>query len=312
MRELVLNHASLRSSDSRAAVGFLKDIATGIAQLVRDGVTGHALRMAQEMAEITCAPGHSLWNAVQALQRAGARDEHVFLMRMAAKAPLLAGVPEDVKNRFLTCEARRYSLDDGAPLLYCALVDGIAVGFPAAPEWDRDRLVIEFDELQLDERFSDESENIDHLSRLAHAAPICERHRKRFRAGLTAREFWEKRRTAFPNLVFGLDVENQIGGGLPAPFHTIVGRLAELDEAAGTWGNAGGAMPSWKCKVTDESQRVRNDPTLRQARSFRSCSGDKELFMWHARFGSGGRIHLRFCRARWQVEIGYIGPHLPL
>lgn len=312
MRELVLNHASLRAADSRTAVGFLKDVATGIAQLVHDGVAEYALRAAQEMAEITCAPECSLWNVMHVLPRAGARDEYGFLLRMTTKAPLLADIPADVEGRFLTCEAREYSPDDGAPLLYCALNDGIAIGFPSAPEWDRDRLVIEFDKLQLDETFSGESENIDHLARLAHAAPICERHRRRLRAGLTAGEFWNNRRSAFPNLVFGPDVERQIAGGLPAQLHTIVGRLAELDDAARAWRDVGGAMPSWTCKVTNESQRVRNDPNLRQARSFRSRSGEREIFMWHARFGSDGRIHLRFDAERREVEIGYIGPHLPL
>ena len=312
MRELVLNHASLCAADSRAAVGFLKDIAKGMSQLVRDGVAGYALRTAQEMAEVTCAPKCSLWNVMHALPRAGARDEYGFLLRMTTKAPLLAGVPEDVEHRFLTCEAWRYSPDDGAPLLYCALTGGIAVGFPTSPEWDCDRLAIEFDELLPDETFSDESENIDHLARTTHAEPVCRRHKQLLRSHSTAREVWTNRGAAFPNLVFGPDVESQIVGGLLASLHTIVGRLGELDDAAGAWRDTGGAMPSWRCKVTNESQRVRNNPNLRQARAFRTRSGERELFMWHARFGSGGRIHLRFDAERLEVEIGYIGPHLPL
>ena len=308
MRELVLNHASLRAANSRAAVGFLKDVATGIAQLVHDGVAGHALRAAHEMAVISCAPGYSLWDALQALQRTGARDQYVFLMRTVTKAPLMTGVPAGVEDRFLACEARGYSPDDGAPLLYCALFGGIAVGFPTAPEWDRDRLVIEFDRLEED-TVSGESEAIDHLARAGHAAPISERHRQKLRLHPTAEEAWANRHTAFPNLVFGSDVEDRLERNL---LNTIIGKLAALDDAAGGWRDEGGTMPSWTCKVTNESQQVWNAPNLRQKRMFRSRSGEQALFMWHARYGSGGRIHLRFDAERLEVEIGYIGPHLPL
>ena len=64
--------------------------------------------------------------------------------------------------------------------------------------------------------------------------------------------------------------------------------------------------------VTPESTRVMRDPVLREARGFRSHRGTREIFEWHARFGSGGRIHLRFDPDSREVEIGYIGPHLPL
>jgi hypothetical protein len=43
-----------------------------------------------------------------------------------------------------------------------------------------------------------------------------------------------------------------------------------------------------------------------------SSQGTQKLFEWHARFGSSGRIHLRFDPSSYEVEIGYIGPHLPL
>ena len=75
---------------------------------------------------------------------------------------------------------------------------------------------------------------------------------------------------------------------------------------------AGGATPRWKCNVTPESDSVMNNATLRESRRFGSHYGTRELFEWHARFGSGGRIHLRFNPHAREVEIGYIGQHLPL
>ena len=71
-------------------------------------------------------------------------------------------------------------------------------------------------------------------------------------------------------------------------------------------------MPQWGSNVTSESKSVMKTPKLRDARKFRSRKGSSELFMWHARFGNSGRIHLHFEASTYEVEIGYIGPHLPL
>ena len=85
----------------------------------------------------------------------------------------------------------------------------------------------------------------------------------------------------------------------------------ELDESAAKWREVGGTLPPWTCKVTPESSSLMNKPTLSEARRFRSHRDTRELFEWHARFGSNGRIHLRFDASSQEIEIGYIGPHLP-
>ena len=54
-----------------------------------------------------------------------------------------------------------------------------------------------------------------------------------------------------------------------------------------------------------------NNERLREARRFKSVNGEPMLFAWHARFGRGARIHLRFDARTRQIEIGYIGVHLP-
>ena len=84
----------------------------------------------------------------------------------------------------------------------------------------------------------------------------------------------------------------------------------ERGDAVDAWRD--GAAPPWTCKVTPESDRVMSHPSLREARRFRSGDGTPVLFEWHARFGSGGRIHLRFDASVREVEIGYVGGHLPL
>ena len=311
MREMVLNHASFTAQDRYATTGCLKDIAVGIAQLCRGGVVQAVLRTCQPVQEILCLPGYSLFEAFQDLRGVGAQEEYRFLMRLVTKVPLLTEVGEDVKCRFHACEARTLPPEDGKPLLLCALTDWVAVGFPSDP-WDLDRITVSFDELLPDESIVEAAEEIDNLTRAAHAPPIRKRHRARLRAGLDCHTLWENRHTAFPKLVFAPRVKTYLTLLQPAFFHTIVTRLTALNAAAEEWQNVEGPAPAWTCHVTDESDTVKKNPALREARQFTSHHGTSELFMWHARFGNCGRIHLRFDAHSKEVEIGYIGSHLPL
>ena len=307
MREMVLNHASLTPPDPRTAVGWLKDIATGMAQLVNERVAQSNLRTCRPVFEIGCLLDYSLFDAYQDLREDGARDEYGFLMRLSAKCPLLSEVELDVKDRFLACEAKELPPEDGEPLVLCAITDWIAVGFPSDPVWDSDHLMVSFTELLPDESLEETSETIDNLTRSVHARLICERHRAALLRFQSPSALRGRREEVFPNLVFGPDVE------LPSEFFwSIVRRLTDLDKSAAEWPNVGGTLPPWTCKVTPESDRVRNNRRLLDARRFRSRHGTRELFEWHARLGSGVRIHLRFDAASQEIEIGYIGPHLPL
>lgn len=312
MREMVLNHASLRVSDRHAVVDYLRDMAVGMSILVRDRVVPTTLRMGQSIHEIRCVDDLSLFDAYQGLRQQGALEEYRFLMRLSAKLPLLSDAGQETADRFLACQAKGLSPEDGAPLMFCAITDGVSIGFPSDSVWDRDQIAIDFDELLPDETFKEASEMIDNLTRSAHALPICQRHRADLRQFKDVAALWRNREEAFPNLLFGPDVAGQLqalGAGL---LSVVVKRLASLDESAGEWSVAGGATPRWTCKVTPESASVMNNATLRDARRFRSYHGATVLFEWHARFGSGGRIHLRFNAHAREVEIGYIGQHLPL
>ena len=312
MREMVLNHASLDSPDQHTVIDWLEDLAIGMAQLVSENISERSLRSSQSLYETFCFSDWSLWDAIQELRAGGARDEHLFLVRLSTKVPLLSDVGQDVADRFRACEAKTLPPKDGEPLVLCAITDGIAVGFPSDPIWDRDNVTVSFNELLPDENIGVASETIDNLTRSAHALPICERHRANLRQFANSAALWEGRVEAFPNLVFGPDVEHNLTTLNSSALQIVIKRLASLDESASEWPNKGDAMPSWKCRVTPESQRVKNNPNLLNARRFKSHLGTQELFEWHARFGSSGRIHLRFDPGSYKVEIGYIGPHLPL
>ena len=313
MREMVLNHASLSApaGNRGLVVDWLKGMVAGMAQIVRDGVAQTSLRMRWSLHDTHCFPCHSLFDAYQDLRRAGAREEYQFLIRLVTKIPLLAQVEHGIKDRFRACEERTLPSPQGEPLVLCAIADGIAVGFPSDPIWDRDRLTVNFDELLPDETITEVSEQIDNLARAVHARTICDRHRIRFRAVNSPGELWLNRDVAFRYLIFGPDVKKNLERSAKV-LPTIIGKLTDLDKSVEEWRSAGGPAPPWKTKVTRESSRVRDDPALLKTRRFPSQSGLQELFEWHARYGDGGRIHLRFDAKSREVEIGYIGPHLPL
>ena len=181
---------------------------------------------------------------------------------------------------------------DGEPLLFCAVSDGIAIGFPSEPIWDTSAVTVDFRELLPDGSIADASETIDNLTRLAHAEAILDRHSARIRGGL--RQFndgaavWEARSKAFPNLVFGPDVESHLNRLNAGDMGTIVNKLASLDDTAANWRKVEDDVPPWRTKVTNETASVRSDPMLRQSRRFRSSDGSRQFYFWHARYGGSG------------------------
>ena len=321
MREMILNHASVRVPGlDRAKISeWLKDVAEGMGELIRERATQNHLRTAQSLYNTLCSPSYSLFDACKHLGREGYRDQHLFFMKLATKEPLLSDIGKDVENRFSGCQittlsdVKNTTLSDadGKPLVLCAITDGIAVGFPSDPVWDRSSIEISFEELLPDGTIGEASETIDQLTRSIHASSICERSSSQLLAGTDPRSFWPNRYTIFPNLIFAPGVEENLQRSA-ALFPTIARKLSEINEAAREWQSTNAPIPPWKTKVTPESQQVMRDPRLQQHRQFQSHAGTQELFEWHARYGNSGRIHLRFESGSREIEIGYVGPHLPL
>ena len=313
MREMILNHASLFAPDSdrHSIATWLKDVAVGMSHLVSEGVVDASLRTAKHPSDTLCLADYTYFDACMDLRRSNHREEYLFLMRMASKYPLLDDVGREVRDRFLGCQELKLANRDGEPLVLCAIDDGIAVGFPSASTWDCDRLTVDFEELLPDETFGQASEEIDQLTRSGHAHGICDRHRDRIRVPNDPKTLWEKRGELFPGLIFGPGVQDNLRT-CANQLSTIAGKLLDLDRSAQEWSEAGGSAPSWRTKVTPESEGVRNNRKLLAERIFQSHIGSRELFEWHARFGNDGRIHLRWDPRSREVEIGYIGNHLSL
>lgn len=322
MREMVLNHASLARAKPRKTDAWLKDVAVGIAELIQSGGVQSVLRTDRHLYDIPCPTGRSLWEALEQLrQQVDHPDEVRILWELLTKCSHLDDVDLSTCDP-VRCEAetppktiefgtdRRYDVEDGRPLVYCAINDGIAVSFPSERVWSADRLTVVFDELSEDDddEIGRKAEAVDNLSRSSDASTICDRDGQFERSPA---EVWRRRKENFPNLRFGMDVEGHLKRQA-GQLRTIVHRLAKLNDSAKEWKNTCGPDPPWKIPVVPESDSVMKNEGLREARRFCSCSGERVLFELHARYGNGGRIHLRFDADAQTVEIGYIGPHLPL
>ena len=319
MRELVLNDASIAATDQSTAIDWLADIAKGMSSLVINQVVQNTLRTSRPLQEIHYRDNSSLWEAIIALKQRGLVEEHRFLMSSSVKSPLTNELEQGIKDRFLACEGRRLPSPEGKALVLCAISDRIAVSFPSDLIWDRNLIKVDFYELKDNEsgEVSEEEtfEEIDNLARSDHAPPIYERHRQSFRGQITSyAKLWNNRKLAFPNLLFGPDAEDHLKKLNTSNLGSIVGKLANLNAAAAEWPNVGGSAPPWKgrAKVVNESESLQNNTQLRERRRFKSHDGTRQLFLWHARFSYSGRIHLRFDPSSHEIEIGYIGPHLPL
>ena len=312
MRELILNHASLTASSTKVALDSLADISSGIAYLLANCCVSSSLRAAMPLQEIYLRPHQSLDRAIFALLKVGKRDESALLCRLATKIPLLSGLPDKVVDRFKRCRPISMSLSDAAPLILCVCTNSVAVGFPSQRRFDRDQLSVVFDEATPTQEMVRTRGVIDNLSRSFHAKEICRRYYSVRNLATSASRMWRAREQIFPGLIFGPDVKANLAGLDSRTFRIVVGKLEDLNLSALRWKAVGGPAPQWTTRVTPESERVRNDRRLRAARRFRSAFGAREEFLWHARFGRSGRIHLRYISRLKKVEIGYVGVHLPL
>jgi hypothetical protein len=284
-----------------------------MAALVSTNVANPSLRMTSSWDDYRCAEDGSLWDLILLMRRDRREVEEIlFIMRLSAKSPLLNDLPDEVVNRFKGCEPAIEDGVHGECLVLCAQLLGVAISLPLQERFDRDKLLVHFQEIAPDLELNDVEETIDNLARSLHATLISSRTRRRLLDKLTFKDLWASRATVFPNLVFGLDVEDQLRQINVELIGPVVKRLSELNDAAEEWPAIGTAAPRWRSKVSPESESVMNNVGLRNSRMFRDSQGRQTLFEWHARFGASQRIHFLFDRATFRVEIGYVGNHLPL
>src|SRR5258708_727684 len=238
----------------------LVDVAQGIAELVSKGITSAVLRMTSSWDGYQCANDGSLWDLLCLMQRERFEVEETgFLLRLGMKAPLLVDLPNDVVNRFLGCEPVAEEGTHAECLVLCAHLLGVAISLPLQGRFDCDQLLINFQELTSDLGVVFSEETIDNLARATHASSIAERDRCQLVGNLTFNNIWPQRAIAFPNLIFGLDIEEQLLSLNPRLIGPVVKRLNELNDAAAEWPRIGTPAPRWRSIVSPESKSLMNN-----------------------------------------------------
>lgn len=313
MREMIFNEASLASSTWTVGLAktALVDVANGMIALIQKMGLGQRLRMQHETTEVNVVDNETLYSLLVTLvQDPKTKAEARFWMGLATKTPLLRDLPADIKDRFLGCEPAMPDMSNADALVLCAIQSAIAISLPTDAAWGRDQLKIHFKEILLDGSEEDVCEIIDNLAGTKQADEIIARYKAQAFHQLTSATFWEKRAEIFPSLLFGLDVERQIANIGANQFATIMGCLHDLNISAKNWTKD--AKLEWTRKVTAESKSVMDQSKLVDARKFKNRHDVTQLYEWHARYGSSGRIHLFADLENYTIEIGYIGQHLPL
>ena len=317
MREWVLNHSSVAPADRHDAIAWLQDLSRAMSQLYLAKVAGHSLRSFVLFSDLECSDGSSFPDPATVLFKARLFEEARWCQRMQTKHPADIGLHEDIKDRLNLCEATgsqpiTMSPIDGAPLLLCAFIDGIALSFTSAQLWRNDELTIRFDELDDDDRFQNRFDRVDNLSDASQVAPILRHHLDEVRDVSSFTELWQSRNQAYPGLLFGQDFEaylKRINGGL---LRKVVRTLGVLNDCSNRWKRMRSAQPPdpWPSIVRPDSEYVRNDDALLDERRFKTQDGDTECFLLHTNITKGVRLHLRTVNSERLVEVGYVGPHL--
>ena len=120
-------------------------ISTGASQRIRKRLPRSAIwcRSSRDAAVVLLHEAYLLL-----LRRGGrARERAAYLLGLSTKIPLLSDTAPQDQDRFLACEAKTSPPEDGAPLVFCAVSDAIAVSVPSEAVWDRDRIPVPFHEL---------------------------------------------------------------------------------------------------------------------------------------------------------------------
>ncbi len=206
---MVLNHASIVDADLGHTPEWLNDMAIGMRELISTGVS--SLNQGLRMSDKGCAAYYTMLNSVpSALRRPDTREAFEFLAVLGSVVPLLRDYDDDLKDRFSRCQEKSLSPEDGNPLLFCVLTEGIAVGFPSDAIWDCDEITVEFYELLPEDAIEESADTVDNLTRSTHAKPIHERHMAAQREVTSPDAFWGTREEAFRNLKFIPEVGGQL------------------------------------------------------------------------------------------------------
>lgn len=231
------------------------------------------------------------------------RDQLRGIQRMRNRAPfsdvLPLGVAEDVDYFW-----------QGTPTQAIGaahLLDGLVVSFLSDECWDVEWLQAQQqilqEELNGDPLIRESTVELRHAARVEHAIA----HENWIKTAAfsdlaSGSDIWIARADLFPSLEFLPRVEGQLDKLERAWVRPVSYELRRLNDAIGDWNPLVSPEPSWRSKVTPESDN------RRQLCVFPDLDGASRVFDLHGRFTPGpGRIYFRLIAAERRARIAHIG-----
>jgi hypothetical protein len=317
--DYVFNRASVdpraasRDQARNALVNMAKGLSTleaGLADQFNDNLP--RLRCFQDLMTVQVSSEsnacYTVFDAALDIQK---DDVEVFqyLVTLQSMVPADSGVPDELEVAvidftadcpvadFEHCfDAARDALVDFA---VAAILPGVLTSLGIDKLWDADVLALQH---------KGAAYHVDHVANVDHANICVRRRRENLFETLTSRNFGELAQRAFPNLSFGVDVPDQIrkfsANVLPLAFS----RLRDLDTRVSDWKRSE-MLPERLPMITPESKGTMD--RYGNNRVFRNAQGAKATFECHMWIDKGHRIHLIKHDGERQIEVGYIGHHLP-
>jgi hypothetical protein len=314
MSDFVFNHSS-----TQPPFGNIQDVIPILAAMLKAMATLEAhfperpnFRLRDNPWEIEIATtndvSHNLGEVVELLFRSNHVDEGSYFVDLALMTPSWDELDEDVIESIINFDellehpdvpgTHLLATEAGEEALVCAVTGSVLASLcrNAAHSTSQIGFIC-----------SGKTYKFDHTSNPLTSSSISERLTHDAFAQLSARNFPQRKNEIFPNLLFGLETDDQILN-FPSNFIKLLfTRLKDLDSLSQHW-QQHGTLPENCITFQNESEFTMNKYGYQRNR--KGYDGEPRTFELHVWVGSGTRIHLFKHDNLKQIEIGYMGPHL--
>jgi hypothetical protein len=282
-----------------------------IRALARYGVK-RSLRTLRTFLDQQLAPGYVVaqWLNDKSVEA----EERIFIKTIATKAPYLSDILDSIAEQQNRVFSFSYEGSDAVGLGVAYLLDCPAASLGCNEKCLRDPVTIRMGSLDDSGDIVEQVVDVCCVSSVEQVAARGGWLRQRIdreNEVTDGEELWQKRGSAWPNLVFAGAVQAQVAEltGGEQFFSQLVRHLDVLNDAVGDW--HGGKFILNGVVWSYESESTMKRPELVELRKFEFPDGQHRTCEAHTKLlGANYRIHFAVDQGERQAYIGYIGKHL--
>lgn len=227
------------------------------------------------------------------------REQYLLLLTIAGQSPsAINDLNSDLEYKHAGVSAKGLGLADAH--------GGLALSLASHPDWNAPTIAVGKEYLAEDAGLLTvltHVVNVRHASRAEHLEVHSDALRGAGKQDIkTGTQVWEQRGILFPNLRLLGRVERDLRTMDQRWVEPALERLSDLEAACRYWDTRLHAEPTWRSKVTPESE------SRRPFCVFVDDDGSARMYSFHARFTpDAGRIHFALNRRAKLIEVAYIG-----